>query len=325
MSANFKWAGILAGEVVVFAIACPCFGQSVVSGRNSPAPAKQNSPLIIRERTDLVTLNVMVTDRDGNAIYDLAPSELEIYEDSVLQTIEHYGISDLPLSIGAVFDLSGSMTNKLDVGRAALGRFIETSHSDDDYFLIGFNRQAKLLAEFSDGRELKDRLKLFDPEGGTALYDAIYLGIEKIKYGHHHRRRALLIISDGQDNASRYGLDQVRRRLKESDVLLYCIGIVRPGMSEKAEQREQHRGQIILDDLAQLTGGRAIFVSSVEDLDDAMSRVAVELRQQYTIGYSSTNQSRDGKWRKIHVRARRDPDQPKVYVRTREGYYGPAF
>ncbi len=323
MCKKFNCAGILAGWVVVFAITCTCFGQSSVPGQNRPAPPKE-TPLVLRERTDLVTLNVTVTDRDGNAIYDLAPSELEVYEDSILQRIEHYGISDLPLSIGAIFDLSGSMTSKLDLGRAALGHFIETSHREDDFFLIGFNRQAKLLAEFNDGRELKERLKLFDAEGGTALYDAIYLGLEKIKYG-HHRRRAMLVISDGQDNASRYGLDQVRRRLKESDVQLYCIGIIRPGTSEKAEQREQHRGQIILDDLAQLSGGRAIFVSSVDDLDDAMSRVAVELRHQYTLGYSSTNQSRDGKWRKIRVRVRRDPDQPKVIVRTREGYFGPAF
>lgn len=284
----------------------------------------EDKKFTIRERTELVSFTLTVTDRQGRAVEGLLPQDIEIFEDKVKQTLEHYAAADSPVSVGVVFDLSGSMQRKLDSARLSLKRFVETSHNDDDFFVVGFNRQVNLLAEFSDGETASRHLSFVKAQGETALYDAIYLGIEKALQG-RHRRRALLLISDGQDNASRYSLDQVRQRLKESDVQFYAIGITRPTSSDKAELREQQRGQMILEELARLTGGQAFFVSTESELEQATSRVALELRHQYSLAYTPTNQQRDGKWRKIKVRINRPPELPPVLVRAREGYFAALF
>ncbi len=287
-------------------------------------PFLEDKKFTIRERTELVSLTLTVTDRQGRAVDGLSPHDIEIYEDKVKQKIEHYSAADSPISVGVVFDLSGSMQRKLDSARQSLERFVETSHTEDDFFVVGFNRQANLLAEFTDGESARHRLSFVRAQGETALYDAVYLGIEKVLQG-RHQRRALLLISDGQDNASRYSLGQVRQRLKEADVQLYAIGLVRPGLSDKAELRAQQRGQMILEELAQLTGGQAFFVSTDAELEQATSRVALELRHQYSLGYTPTNQQRDGQWRKIKVRINRPPEMPPVIVRAREGYFAAPF
>lgn len=293
-------------------------------GKQWPGVSKteqlNNQQPFISERTELVNLTVTVTDRQGRAVAGIAERDIEVYEDKIRQKIEHYSADDAPVSVGVVFDLSGSMRDKIEQSRAALKAFVETSHAEDDFFLVGFNRRASLLAEFCDGDGLERRLNVVNAQGETALYDAIYLGIEKVQQGRHHRR-ALLIISDGEDNASRYTLDQLRRRLRESDVQLYCVGFNRAASSDKAEQRRAMRGRMILDDIARLTGGRALFVNSASDLEEAATRVALELRHQYSVSYIPTNQQRDGRWRKIQVRV----NQPEVIVRAREGYYAASF
>jgi Ca-activated chloride channel homolog len=299
------------------------FGQHAPGGANTKPPINE-PPVVVRERTELVSLTVSVTDRSGRAVTGLAPQDIEVYEDKVRQKIEHYGAGDAPISVGVVFDVSDSMRNKIEQARKALKAFVETSHADDDFFLVGFNRRAVLLAEFCDGEGLQRRLYMAAAQGETALYDAVYLGVEKVRQG-RHRRRALLVISDGQDNASRYTLDQLRQRLKESDVQLYCVSGGRPGLSEKAEQRQEMRGQMILDEIARLTGGRAFFVNSASELEEATTRVALELRHQYSLGYTPTNQRLDGKWRKIRVRINPSAWTPGLIVRTRDGYYAAAF
>lgn len=321
--------------VSTLAVCSLLFGGSVfASGQHKEQKASTNNPQLnsflddkkftIRERTELVSFTLTVTDRQGRAVEGLSPQDIEIFEDKVKQTIEHYSAADSPVSVGVVFDLSGSMQRKLDSARQSLKRFVETSHNDDDFFVIGFNRQANLLAESSDGESASQRLSFVKAQGDTALYDAIYLGIEKVLQG-RHRRRALLLISDGQDNASRYSLAQVRQRLKEADVQLYAIGITRPGSSDKAELREQQRGQMILQDLAQLTGGQAFFISTEAELEQATSRVALELRHQYSLGYTPTNQDRNGQWRKIKVRIKQAAEMPAMVIRVREGYFAAPF
>lgn len=321
--------------VSTLAICSLLFGGSVsASGQHREQTVSTNNPqrnsfledkkFTIRERTELVSFTLTVTDRQGRAIEGLLPQDIEIFEDKVKQTIEHYSAADSPVSVGVVFDLSGSMQRKLDSARQSLARFVETSHNDDDFFVIGFNRQANLVAESGDGESVSRRLSFVKAQGETALYDAIYLGIEKALQG-RHQRRALLLISDGQDNASRYSLAQVRQRLKEADVQLYAIGIARPGLSDKAELREEQRGQMILQELAQLTGGQAFFISTEAELEQATSRVALELRHQYSLGYTPTNQQRDGKWRKIKVRINPSAELPPVIIRVREGYFAAPF
>ncbi len=313
----FVCAGVLVGACI------SVLAQHGPNGDDSKRRANE-SPVVIRERTDLVNLTVSVTDRNGRAVTGLAPQEIEVYEDKIKQKIEYCETEDAPISVGLVIDVSGSMRNKMEQARAALEAFVESSHEDDDFFLVGFNHRSKLLAEFSDGESLPRRLNLIAAQGETALYDAIHIGVEKTMQG-RHRKRALIVISDGQDNASKYTLDQLRQRLKESDVQLYCVGIVRSSSNEKAELRQELRGKMILDEIARLTGGRALFVNSASELEETTSRLALELRRQYSLGYTPTNQLRDGKWRKIRVRVTRSPQSPELNLRTRDGYYATTF
>ena len=272
----------------------------------------------IKIGTELVSLTVTVTDPYNRLVTGLDKHNFEIFEDKVKQEITHFSDDDVPVSLGIVFDVSGSMKGKLDRAREALRAFIQTSHSDDDFFLVGFNQRANLLAEFTDGDTLANKLTLVDPRGQTALYDAAYLGIEKVKQG-HHQKRALLLISDGQDNSSRYTYGELRKLLKEAGVQIYCIGIVEFGGGAGGALDLQ--GQAILEEISQVTGGKAFFPRSAAELEDATTRIALELRHQYSIGYSPTNIKKDGQWHKIKVSVKPPRGLPSLKVQHKEGYY----
>jgi Ca-activated chloride channel family protein len=273
---------------------------------------------IIKQRTSLVVVNVSVTDKQYRQIGGLNKEHFEIYEDKVRQQIEFFSDDDKPASVGIIFDLSGSMNNKMSRAREAIKAFIDTCHDQDDFFLVGFNERATLLAELSDGRSVLDRLSLAEPRGQTALYDAAYLGVEKVKEGRHDKR-AVLIVSDGQDNASRYNYGELRKLLKEADVQVYCIGILEEGAGAGSVLDRQ--GQLVLEELARTTGGMAFFPSSYSELEDSVMRIALTLRHQYSIGYVPFNEQRDGKWRKIKVRVNAPKGLPSLIVRAKEGYY----
>jgi Ca-activated chloride channel homolog len=285
----------------------------------SPGGKDDPSPLV-RAKTELVSLTITATDRSGRPVVGLQAKDIDIYEDDVRQTIEHYTELDAPVSIGVVFDVSGSMELNLDAARNALKSFLETCHVEDEIFLVGFHETASLMAEFSNGERLERRLKMAKAQGSTALYDGVYLGVEKILQGRHNRR-ALLIISDGRDNASRYTLNQLRQRLKETDIQLYSIGVGDRSTANLTEQREALRGEMILDELTRLTGGRAFFPVSAAGLEEATSRISRELRQQYSLSYTPTNVRRDGRWRKIKVRLNRASEESSLVLRARAGYY----
>lgn len=273
---------------------------------------------VIKQRTSLVVVNVSVTDKQYRQISGLNKEHFEIFEDKVRQQIEFFSDDDKPASVGIIFDLSGSMNNKISRARDAIKAFIDTCHSQDDFFLVGFNERAMLLAELSDGRNILDKLSLAEPRGQTALYDATYLGVEKVKEGRHDKR-AVLIVSDGQDNASRYNYGELRKLLKEADVQVYCIGILEEGVAAGSVLDRQ--GQVILEELAHSTGGMAFFPSSSSELEDSVTRIALTLRHQYSIGYVPFNDQRDGKWRKIKVRVNAPKGLPSLIVRAKEGYY----
>jgi Ca-activated chloride channel family protein len=281
--------------------------------------ANQDPPFI--EKTDLVSLPVTVTDGYNRLVTGLDRQHFEVYEDKVKQEISFFSDDDSPVNLGIVFDVSGSMKGKLDRARDALKAFIQTSHSDDDFFLVGFNQRANLLAEFTDGDALANKLTLVDPKGQTALYDAAYLGIEKVKQG-RHSRNAILLISDGQDNSSRYTYGELRKLLKEAGVQIYCIGIVEMGGAAGGTLDMQ--GQAILEEIAQTTGGKAFFPRSSAELEDATTRIALELRHQYSIGYNPTNVKRDGQWHKIKVNVKGPKGLSNLKVQHKEGYYAVA-
>jgi Ca-activated chloride channel family protein len=290
--------------------------QPGVRGQQQQIPDQDSN--IIRQRTSLVVVNVSVTDKQFRQIGGLNKDHFEIYEDKVRQQIEFFSDDDKPASIGVIFDLSGSMNNKISRARDAIKAFIDTCHDEDEFFLVGFNDRASLLAELSDGRSVLDKLAWAEPHGQTALYDAAYLGVEKVKEG-RHEKRAVLIVSDGQDNASRYNYGELRKLLKEADVQVYCIGILEEGVS--AGTSIDRQGQVILEELAHTTGGMAFFPTSFAELDDSVTRIALTLRHQYSIGYVPFNDQRDGKWRKIKVRVNAPKGLPSLIVRAKEGYY----
>lgn len=271
--------------------------------------------------TELVSMTVTVTDPYNRLVTGLDKHHFEVFEDKVKQEITHFSDDDVPVSLGIVFDVSGSMKGKLERARDALKAFIQTSHNDDDFFLVGFNQRANLLAEFTDGDTLSNKLHLVDPKGQTAVYDAAYLGIEKVKQG-RHTKRALLLISDGQDNSSRYTYGELRKLLKEAGVQIYCLGIVEMGGGSGNSLDMQ--GQGILEEIAQVTGGKAFFPRTAAELEDQTTRIALELRHQYSIGYLPTNIKKDGQWHKIKVNVKQPRGLPSLKVQHKEGYYAVA-
>lgn len=276
-----------------------------------------NNPVITN--TDLITITVTVTDTYGRYVSGLGKSAFTLLDEKKPQEITYFSDDDSPVSVGVIFDVSGSMSgDKIRRSREALSKFIQTSHNMDEYFLIAFNSRAQLLLDRTrDGNAVLDKLTFVQTRNNTALYDACYLGVEKVQRG-AHPKRALLLISDGQDNNSRYTFNELRRLLKESDVTLYGIGILSGSDAGSAMGME---GQGILDELASVSGGKAFFPRSNAEMDDIFEQIALELRHQYSIGYRPKDFVNDGRWHKIKVRVNPPRGLPRLYVRSKEGYY----
>lgn len=279
-------------------------------------PVENDKPVI--SHTDLVTVTVTVTDMYGRFVTGLNQGAFSVFDEKTQQDILFFSDEDAPVSLGVVFDVSGSMSGeKIMKAREALARFIETSHKNDEYFLIGFNHRAQLLLNRTrDSDALLDKLTFVQTKGQTALYDATYLGVERVTRG-SHKKRAILLISDGQDNSSRYTYTEVKRMLKESDVIIYAIGIVGGGGGGELDMT----GRAILEELAGVSGGKAFFPSTSAEMNDTFERIALELRTQYSISYRPSNFTNDGKWRKIKVKVQPPRGFPRLFVRGREGYF----
>lgn len=282
-------------------------------------PPNQEPPKIERVRTDLVSLTLTVTDLYGRYVSGLTKKAFTIVDNDREQEITYFSDADAPVSVGVLFDVSGSMSgDKIVKARNALKRFVATSHPSDEYFLIAFNNRAQLLLDRTrDGEALLQKLTLVEPRQNTALYDAVYLGLDRVTRG-SHQKRALLIISDGQDNASRYNFGEVRRLMKESDVVTYAVGIVDAGDLGSPLGMQ---GQAFLDELTSVTGGKSFYPTSDVEMDEIFERIALELRHQYSIGYTPTDFQPDGKWRKVKVKVKPPRGLPRLTVRGREGYY----
>ena len=299
------------------AILC-CLAASWLTFAQNPAPTPpDDTPL--RIKTDLVTLTLTVTDPYGRYVSGLAKNAFTIFDNNIEQEISYFSDTDAPVSVGIIFDVSGSMSgDKINKARKALERFIGTSHPSDEYFLIAFNSRAQLLMDRTrDGEALLRKLTLVKPKDNTALYDAVYLGVERVTRG-THQKRAMLVISDGQDNASRYNFGEVRRLMKESDVVTYSVGIIDRG---DAASSLGMQGQAFLDELSSVTGGKSFYPQTDIEMDEIFERIALELRNQYSIGYIPKDFQPDGKWRKVKVKIKPPRGLPRLTVRSREGYY----
>jgi Ca-activated chloride channel family protein len=267
---------------------------------------------------DLITLTVTVTDTYGRFVTGLNQKAFTILDDKSEQEISFFSDEDAPVSLGVIFDVSGSMSgDKIRKAREALARFIDTSHQGDEYFLIGFNSRAQLLLNKTrDSDALLDKLTFVQTKGQTALYDACYLGVEKVTRG-THQKKAVLLISDGQDNSSRYTFSELRRQLKETDVIIYAVGIVGEGDDGSLGMG----GRAILEELAAVSGGKAFFPSTGAEMNDTFERIALELRTQYSIGYRPSNFANDGRWHKLKVKVQPPRGMSRLFVRAKEGYF----
>jgi Ca-activated chloride channel family protein len=235
----------------------------------------------------------------------------------VPQDITELSSEDIPVSVGIIFDVSGSMKDKLKTAVQAAITFLKGGSPDDEYFLVEFSDKPTEIEDFTnDIAKLQSRFMFSRAKGRTALYDAVYRGLAKLEGG-NNQKRALLLITDGEDNRSRYTFSNVREFVKEKDVQMYAIGITSGWSDGSAEQ-----GRSLLRDLASISGGNSFFPSSVLSLENICRNIATELKYQYVLGYHSTNQAKDGEWRKIKVSA--EYPNNKLTVRAKAGYYGPT-
>ena len=295
-------------------------GGPVVSGSDAvaKATAKRGSSILVN--ADLVLVPLTVTDPQNRLVTGLERSNFQVFDNNSAQIIKSFATEDAPLSIGIVFDLSGSMQSKFLRARKALSEFLRTCNPQDEFFVIGFNDRPAVLVDYtSDVEDVEARMVMLRPENRTALIDAIYLGVNKLRDA-KYSRRALLVVSDGGDNRSRYTEGELNRAVRESEVQIYSIGI----FDQYAPTVEEQNGPQLLHELSEATGGRLFQVRDVQDLSDIAERISEELRNEYVIGYTPTDRRHNGVWRKVNVRLLPPSGLPELTVHNREGYYAPS-
>ena len=277
----------------------------------------------IRVDSNLVLIPVLVTDASDRAVTGLGREQFRLLDDKAEQVISHFITEDVPTSIGVVFDASGSMGKKLVKSRAAVSEFLKSANPEDEFSLVEINDRSQLLQGFTDRiADIQNRMLFIASKGRTALLDGIILSLNEMKKA-KHPRKAILIISDGGDNNSRYSEREVKARLRESDVQVYAIGIMEP-FESRFRSPEELSGPALMSDLARQTGGQAFEVGDIDELPGIASKVATSLRNQYVLGYVPEGGKRDGKYHKVQVKIDRPKGAPPLRVSFRNGYYAPA-
>ncbi len=335
MSATFSRAGCLA---VLFSMAqfwciAPVMERAgwsddnvniIPRSRGFAAKVSEDYPRAdLRVDVPLVLIPTHVTNPLGTTVPGLSKENFRLFEDNVEQKIIHFSNEDAPLSIGLLFDASGSMENKIRKSWEAAAEFFKTANSDDEFFLVQFGDRPKLLLPFTQDSDLiYNRIARVRPFGRTALLDAIGVGLSEMKKA-RYLRKAIVIVSDGGDNRSRFTRGEIKNALLESDVQIYAMGIfdIEPSRKQPSEERN---GPILLNELAEDTGGRHIAVDKLEDLPAVCARIGKELRDQYLLGYYPTNDARDGRHRSVKVTVAPPDDMPPLKAYYRRGYQAPT-
>ncbi len=333
----------LPAKLVVLGIFACLWGASCLQGEEGSSPAAQGPQRVqivprtgtlgtpsaenprsnLRIDTTLVLIPVTVTDPLNRVVTGLDSAQFRLTEDNVDQAITHFASEDAPLSAGIVFDTSGSMGSKLQKSRQAVAEFSRTANPDDEFFLVQFNSSPELTVSFThETEEIQNRITFTQSRGRTALLDAVYLALHEMKKA-RNPRKALLVISDGGDNSSRYTEGEIKNLVREADVQIYGIGIFEP-YGARGRTAEELNGPSLLDSIAQQTGGRSYPVENLNDLPDIAAKIGIELRNQYVLGYSPTNQDRDGKYRHVKVKVVQPRGFPPLRAYWRLGYYAPS-
>jgi Ca-activated chloride channel homolog len=293
------------------------------------------SATAFRADTTLVLVPVSVTDPNNRYVLGLDKDDLRLFEDGVEQKVTHFSNEDAPLSIGLLVDTSGSMGAKLETSRRAVAEFLKTLNSADEAFLVEFSDEAQLSVPLTNNAaSIEDAMTSATSGGLTALLDAVHLGLQEMKHS-KNPRKALLVISDGGDNNSRFTSSQITGLVREADVQVYAMGVFEPTLnfglpaglsgtgSGKLGEAELD-GPRLLAEIANQTGGRALAATNLRELPGIAERIGIELRNQYVLAYSPTNPSHDGKYRKIEVKLQQPKALPTLKARWREGYYAPS-
>jgi Ca-activated chloride channel family protein len=275
----------------------------------------------MRVDVDLVLVPVTVTDALNRPVIDLPRQNFTLYEGGVAQPIRYFSNEDAPISVGLILDCSGSMKNKIEYEREAVAEFFKYANPQDDYFAIAVSSHPEVIAssEQSIGT-IQEKLTTREPRGGTALYDAVYLGISRMASA-RYQRKALVIISDGGDNRSRYNLKEIRKVVEEANVMTYGIGIFDVVPIPLFKTFEESWGRKWLDEITEPSGGRAIAADDRRQIPQIAALISRELRNQYVLGYRPSNVAHDGKWRKILVRLAASATPLQVHYK--QGYVAP--
>jgi Ca-activated chloride channel homolog len=297
---------------------------SIAASGDSPQLIAHSDLPIIRTDANLVLVSVSVTDPMQRIVTGLHEDNFEVFEGKTPQTIQHFSSEDVPVSLGIILDVSGSMADKIGRVKDAVIQFCDTANPQDEFFLISFADQPRLASDFTTNPEdIKKDLLFVEPKGRTSLLDAVYMGLHKMKRA-RYGKKALLMISDGGDNHSRYGEREVKALARESDVMIYSIGI----FDRYVPTLEEQLGPMLLSEIAEPTGGRAFTIDATNDATNALASVArhigQELRTQYVLAYRPRDARHDGKWRRIRVRLRLPRKLAFLQAHARTGYYASA-
>jgi len=318
------WAVAVAFLVPV--LLCPQLpGQVAITPRRPVGPSLDVKLPTANLRIDsnLVLVPVSVCDPMNRPVTGLEKEHFRVFDDKVEQTVTHFSMEDEPLSVGLVFDTSGSMGTKLRRSRLAAAEFFKTANPEDDFFLVEFSEQPKLVVPLThDSEEIQNRLAFAPSKGRTALLDALLLAIHEMKKSTKNRK-ALLIISDGGDNCSRYTEMEVRNLVRESDVLIYALGIYEP-YAARGRSPEELAGPDLLSELAEQTGGRHFPVDDLNELPDIAAKIGIELRNCYVLGYRPQNAAHDGRYHRVQVKLVPPHGLPALKAFWRMGYYALA-
>jgi Ca-activated chloride channel family protein len=286
------------------------------------AESFESRPAHLKVDVNLVVIPVHVTNRAGENVTTLEQKHFRLFEDGVEQDISHFTKDDAPLSIGLLFDMSGSMRNKMRKASEAALEFFKTANTADEFFLIEFNTRVKLAVPFTeDSDEVYRHIQRARPAGRTSLLDAIHMAMVQMKNA-RNPRRAIVILSDGGDNSSRYSAHEIKNALAESEIQLYAMGIFDPEDSKK-QTSEERNGPRLLDELAAQSGGKHYPVKDLDDLPLISAQIGNELRSQYVLGYSPLNASTAGKYKRVTITLGPPDGTPPLKAAYRQGYYSP--
>jgi Ca-activated chloride channel family protein len=275
---------------------------------------------ILRANVDLVLVNVSVLDQAGRAVTGLAPSNFSVLDGKNPQTVRYLSNVDEQIALMVILDASASMAAKVQEERHAFTELVNTSNPQDDFGLILVRDEPRIALDFdASAGEIQGTVDAIRAEGSTALWDAMYLGVKELKNS-RYQRKAMVVISDGGDNHSRYTESQLKSLLKEADIEVYAIGM----FDRYATRIEEKKGPLQLDDVTSVTGGRVFSAHDPVELSHAVTQISHELRNQYVLGYYPNDRNRDGKWRRLKIRLTGWASQAKIRLYARKGYYAPT-